>query len=346
MIRLDSHTHITFHNVEELLRQAKEDYNYEKIAIMGLSCSHGRANNFECLLGKALDPAYTYVYGSMLYGVDTPATAADHEKQLQLMLEAGFDGWKILESKPSLYQKLQIPLDSDVFEKAFSFAEENQVRVTWHAGDPATFWSEDTAPEFAVRNHWLCVGEGMPTLRQIYTQVENVLDRHPKLIASLAHLFFTSDDRAHAVSMLEKYPSLNLDLTPGNEMYDNFMKDRAGWYDFFCKYSERLIFGTDMVDNIYDQVFGSQKAIVDLVMKTLCEDKEFTVWQITGKGLGLPEDVLENLFHKNYEKLIAGAPKPINKKALETYADFLLPRMLPEEQKQTEKVMQMIESKI
>ncbi|GEM_PF-1431477 len=346
MIRLDSHTHVFYNNAEELLRQSKEEYGYEKIGVMGLSCYHGRQNNLECLRAKVLAPDYAYVYGTMVYGDNAPATGDDHEKQLRLMLEAGFDGWKILESKPSVYQKLQIPLDGEVFEKAFAFAEENAVRVTWHAGDPAPFWSEETAPEFAVRNHWLCVGEGMPTLRQIYTQVENVLDRHPHLYASLAHLYFTSDDRAHAERMLESYPNLNLDLTPGNEMYDNFMKDRQGWYNFFCKYSSRLIYGTDMVDSVSDPVFGSQSAIVDLVMKTLCEDKTFTVWQITGQGLGLPNDVQENLFHKNYEKLIAQNPKPINKCGLETYVEYVLPKMNQEEQRKTEALLLEIESKL
>ena len=45
--------------------------------------------------------------------------------------------------------------------------------------------------------------------------------------------------------MLEKYPNVKFDLTPGWEMYDGFAKDADFWHDFFEENSERIIFGTD-----------------------------------------------------------------------------------------------------
>lgn len=340
MRKIDSHSHIVFNNPQLLLEQSKEDYGYEKLGVMGIPSSHGILNNLECLRVKALAPDYAYVYGGMAYREGIADNAETHEKQLQLLMDAGFDGWKILESKPARYAKLQKPLDSALFSRAFAMAEKEQIPITWHSGDPATFWSAETAPAFAVKNHWLCVGEGMPTLAECYRQTETVLDRYPKLCVTLAHLFFTSDDIDHAVRLMEQHPNLFLDVTPGNEMYDNFMKKPEEWTNFFVKYQDRLIYGTDMVDNRVDSVFGSQKAIVELTIKTLFEKTPFTVWEITGTGLGLPETVLQKLMAENFEKYIQpNAPKAISKSGVNAYAEFLAPILNKDETRQMEDLL-------
>jgi len=339
---IDSHTHLMENRPEELLRQAHEDYHYKKINVLGIPCYLGTLNNLECLLIKAMEPDYAYVYGGMVYTAGIAPDADDHQKQLELMMEAGFDGWKLLESKPACYRALQLPLDSPVFDKAFALAEEKQIPTIWHSGDPATFWSAKTAPKFAVRNHWLCDGEGFPQLNQLYNQVEEVLSRHPRLNATLAHMYFTTDDRPHAQRVLDAYPNLKFDLTPGSEMYAHFMADRAGWTEFFKRYADRLIYGSDMVDDPQDIVFGSQKAIVDLVMKTLTEDEPFQITDIAGRGLKLPEEILQKLFHDNFAALVPEKPKAICPEGLMKYTDWLKPRLSEDEKTACDRLIKKI----
>ena len=334
---IDSHTHLDRHNPQKLL-QMVDHFGYEKYGVMAIPCGGDPLNTLECLLTKRLAPERTYVFGGMVYIPGTEPTGDDHEKQLQLMLEAGCDGWKLLESKPSVYRKLQLPLDGEVFEKAFALAEENNVPLTWHAGDPATFWSLDTAPAFAVENGWTCVGEGFPTLGKIYSEVENVMARHPKLSPAMAHLYFTSDDRAHAERMLDTYENFWLDLTPGSEMYHAFLADREGWKAFFEKYQDKLVFGSDMVDDEGDVVYGSQDAITEFVLKTLAEDKPFEVRDVKGVGLGLSQQVLDKIFAKNFEKRV-GAPKQINPAGLNAYVEYLMPKLTKEQQKRAESLL-------
>jgi uncharacterized protein YeaO (DUF488 family) len=103
----------------------------------------------------------------------------------------------------------------------------------------------------------------------MYRQVENVMARYPKLRTSMAHLYFTSDDRAHAERVLNAHPDFWLDLTPGSEMYHAFLADPEGWRAFFETYQDRLVFGTDMEDTDGDVVFSSQDAMVALVIRVL-----------------------------------------------------------------------------
>ena len=336
---VDSHTHLSYHRPEKLLELA-DHFGHEKLAVMAIPVDSNPLNTLECLLMKRLAPERVYVYGGIAYFKNREATAEGHEKQLSLMMEAGCDGWKILETKPSVYRKLQIPLDGKVFEKAFSMAEAEGIPVTWHAGDPATFWSAETAPEFAVRHNWLCVGEGFPTLEEMYRQVESVLSRHPKLRASLAHLYFTSDDRAHGERLLDTYENFFMDITPGCEMYYAFLEDAKGWTEYFNRYQDKIVFGSDMEDDANDFVFGSQDAIVGLVRNTLIGNEYFEMAGGKGMGLGLDESVLKKVFAENFEKRAGKTPKPLNEKGLEKYTEWLFENLNAEERKRAEALLE------
>lgn len=334
---IDSHVHLERHNPQKLL-ELSDRFGYEKHALMAIPCEGDPLNTLECLLAKRLAPQRTYTYGGMVYVQGREADGKDHEKQLELMMEAGCDGWKLLESKPSTYRSLKLPLDGEVFAHSFALAEREQIPVTWHAGDPATFWDARTAPAFAVENNWICVGEGFPSLDEIYRQVENVMRRHPKLCTSMAHLYFTSDDMAHAERMLETYENFWLDLTPGSEMYIAFLADREKWRAFFERYQDRLVFGTDMVDDEGDVVFGSQETIVRFVLKTLMEETPFSVAGIEGTGLGLPHGVQEKIFASNFERRV-GQPKPISMSGLHAYAEYIMPRLSQEDRRRAEAML-------
>lgn len=336
---VDSHTHLMHGHPEKLLSMA-ERFGYEKFGVLAIPCYEGLAlNTLECMLLKLMAPDRVYCYGGMAYFDGEPASKKGHEKQLQLMMDAGCDGWKLLESKPSVYRELQLPLDGEVFDGAFGMAEEAKLPLIWHTGDPATFWDAEKAPKFAAENGWLCIGEGFPTLPQLYAQVENVLARHPKLRTSMAHLFFTSDDRPHAERLLDQYENFWLDICPGSEMYHAFLADREGWVAFFRKYQDRLVFGTDMEDYEGDVVFGSQSDITEFVIQTLASKEPFAVHEIAGTGLGLEEEVLQKIFAGNFERRNGAKPKPIRRAAVEAYAEWLMPRLDAENRRKCEELM-------
>ena len=327
---IDSHAHITNGDPAQLLSMA-DHFGYDRVNALSIPCDGLLLNNLECLLLKKLAPDRAYVYGGITYIPGTEAGAKDLEKELELLTEAGCDGWKLLESKPSVYRKLRLPLDGPVFERAFAFAEETGLPVIWHCGDPSTFWDASRAPAFAVENGWLCIGEGYPSLEELDLQVEHVLKRHPRLKVTLAHLYFTSDRREYAERMLDSFEHLFFDLTPGSEMYWDFMEDREYWQSFFHRYRDKLVFGTDMTDDEGDVVFGSQDEIVRLVMSTLKDAKPFTVRNHEGTGLGLPESVLNPILYDNFGKR-NGLPRPLSVSGLNAYAAWLLDR-LPESER-------------
>lgn len=338
---IDSHVHLDFHQPEKLLALT-EHYRYERFAVMAIPCEGDPLNTLECLRMKLLAPERAYVYGGMIYPPHMLHDGRSHVRQLEFMMDVGCDGWKLLESKPSVYRQLQIPLDGPVFEDAFAMAEREHIPVTWHAGDPATFWDADKAPRFAVENHWLCIGEGYPSLQEIYRQVENVLERHPRLRVSMAHLYFTSDDRPHAERLLERYEDFRLDLTPGVEMYQSFVTDPEGWSGFFEKYQDRLIFGTDLSDTEHEVVFSDQDKLFDRIHRVLSSGDAVEIAGVSGRGLGLSQEIQEKLYRKNFLDRIAGAPRPLNSSGLRAYGRWLLERLPEEEQARAHGLLEML----
>lgn len=137
-----------------------------------------------------------------------------------------------------------------------------------------------------------------------------MLDKHPKLNIVIAHFFFLSSDLERAKYVLEKYPKVRFDLTPGTDMYFHFMKCPKQWHDFFNTYSDRILFGSDC--NTYKDF---NKQIIELVYKFLSEKGSFTMpcygcHDIV--GLGLDEAVLKKICRTNYMDLIGNRAKPVH----------------------------------
>ena len=102
-----------------------------------------------------------------------------------------------------------------------------------------------------IERGWCYAGKGFESYEDLHRETLELLDKHPKLNAILAHFFFLSDDMAEAERIMEKYPNVYFDITPGTEMYENFAKYTDSWREFFIKYQERIIFGTDADDGSY-----------------------------------------------------------------------------------------------
>ena len=231
------------------------------------------------------------------------------EAQAERLLAMGFDGMKFLDMKPDFRKRVGKGLNDASYDKMFALLEERDVPVLLHVNDPEENWDPTKVSEHAKRVGWF-YGDGTHLSKQeIYDEVFALLDRHPKLRVTLAHFFFLSNFRAEAVRVMETYPNVSFDLTPGWEMYLGFSKDIDGWRDFFVKYQDRILFGTDS---------NTQKTtndeLVGLVDAAITHDtSEFTrhVYgrDILIRGLALPEEIVEKIRSGNYARFV-GEMKP------------------------------------
>lgn len=239
------------------------------------------------------------------------------QKYIQLLFEVGFDGIGEVGSKPVPKNK-HIPLNSDYYRGFWETCEAYGFPVLCHVADPEEFWDKNLAPEWAVKRGWIYV-EDYPSKKELYKEMENVLEIHPDLKVVLCHFYFISADLEKASDFLERYKNANFDLAPGIELIYNISRRRDEWREFFIKYQDRILFGTDIATW---QTIKEAMARIWLVRKFLESDEEFFTPEIADDlltrykepfiGLNLPEGVLRKIYAKNFMKLWGEKPKKTN----------------------------------
>ena len=281
---------------------------------------------------KAHYPQRVYVFG----GLDISAFFMAGEKAGQVfadyvdtLLAMGCDGIKMIEGKPDMRKMLNVPpFDGPIYEPYWEKMEFSQTPLIFHVNDPAEFWDAAKIPDWARQSGWF-YGDGTFVNNETqYAEILNVLKSHPKLKVVFAHFFFLSQDLPRLAGYLDQFPDMHIDLTPGIEMYHEFSKNPDKVRDFFIKYQDRILLGTDIGAKalLASPELGIEpaesKVRFELVKKFLEIDGEFTLDPSQGylftkfegnfRGIHLPPGVLEKIGHTNFEDLAGRSPRKLN----------------------------------
>ena len=285
---------------------------------------------------KAHYPERVYVFG----GLDISALfmfpetcGAYFANYVDSLMEMGCDGVKMIEGKPDMRKRLPIPaFDGAAYAPYWSKLEEIGLPILFHVNDPEEFWDANQVPGWAKQQGWF-YGDGSYINNETqYGEVLHVLKRHPGLKVIFAHFFFLSNQLERLASYLDEFSNMHIDLTPGIEMYHNFSRNHETVRDFFIKYQDRILFGTDIGAKALLATTGESiapeesKMRVDLVRSFLEKEGIFQLdtekVSLFGKfaggfqGINLPKEVLNKIYLRNFEKLAGEKPRPIKAKAI------------------------------
>lgn len=280
------------------------------------------SNNIIAALYKLHRPQ-VYIHGGLTYDTyPVPAVLTegmDPLTQYKELMEIGFDGIKMLETKPTEIKAIARSVCDPLYRDFFDAVEEDGTHMVWHVNDPAEFWDKDLAPAFSFENGWFYGDGTYPSHEEIYRQALAVLERNPKLKVTFAHFFFMSGCPERLEKIFEQFPNTAVDLTPGSEMYTDFPVRSDYYKDFFTRHADRIQFGTDASDEA-DEV-ESNLWLADTVYNFLTTEEPFQLWEVTGRGLKLDESVQEKIMGGNFLRRVGEKPKPINTDALKKYIE-------------------------
>ena len=286
----------------------------------------GPAQNILAALYKLHNPA-AYAYGGLVYPVcpfQKPMPAGmEPLEQYEELMAMGFDGIKMLETKPTEQKAYGMRIDDSYYDSFFAAAERDGTHMIWHVADPDTFWDLDRIPKVFLERGWYYGDGTYLSYEDTYQQVFNVLDKHPLLPVSFAHFFFYADKPEQLAQVFEKHPKTSVDVTPGSEMYAAFRERRDFYRDFFIRYADRILYGTDTAVKGDDMTRFAQRG--QAVRDFLATDQDLQVLQVKTHGIDLPEDVQAKILGGNFQKLAGTTPKKIDKKALKAYMEKYLP---------------------
>ena len=270
--------------------------------------------NALALLMKAMYPQRVYWFPGLHYDMaDAGYASLPVAEQIAQCVALGADGIKLIEGKPTARRQIGLPLDGEHYEPVYVACERIGLPILMHVADPEELWDRDALPERARQREWFYGDGTFPTKEGLYSEVERILERHPRLKLILAHFYFLSGDMDRAAAVLDRWPSVSFDITPGDEMYARFSQAPAAWRDFFNAYSRRLLFGTDTAgDAEYPDPEGlarAQRQVAD--MRRFLETDEVFEGLGRGKlhGLELPASTLAPIYAGNFRRLAGPEPR-------------------------------------
>ncbi|MBN1672388.1 MAG: amidohydrolase family protein [Kiritimatiellae bacterium] len=322
---IDGHVHMGNSRQEQAMLAVREAAGIERINLVSIQKPREGSGLPQSLYMKARHPDTFFVFAGLNHAqrlsngmVKTPTLA----EQAGIFARIGCDGIKMLEGKPTSRQEMDVPITDPYFAEYWARVEEMRTPMVWHVNDPEEFWDPATTPGWAKERNW-GYGPDDVTKEQLYAEVDEVLAEYPNLNAIFAHFYFLSADLPRAARFLDEHPSVRFDLAPGIEMLYNMSRDPAAGREFFIRYSDRIVFGTDLASGLTPDQARFRAGIVFRWLETedtfrVPDGADFLLGPPEDgviRGMALPGDALAKIYRDNFIRAVGPQPKPLDRAA-------------------------------
>jgi predicted TIM-barrel fold metal-dependent hydrolase len=212
-----------------------------------------------------------------------------------------------------------IMIDDPKFDTIFNYMEENGIPVCGHLGEPRNCWLP--VDSMTVINDQLYFGKHpeyhmyqhpeFPSYEEQVAARDRMLEKHPNMKFMGAHLGSMEWSTEFMAEHFDRFPNMTVDLAERISHIQALTQvDWQKVHDFFIKYQDRIIYGTDRGDYVgseQDPEKLKEKARVEWTSdwKFLTTDEPMTSQHVNDefKGLKLPREVIDKIYYKNAENL-------------------------------------------
>ncbi len=324
---VDGHTHFTLNVSPEYMLELMDRTGTDTANLAAVYHSRKLSCVPEALMLKSMYPGRFYVFASLdgwEFFQRAESLGENMAAYARRMLRCGCDGVKLLEGKPQLRQRLPVPdFDAQCWEAYWAWAEREGLPMLWHVNDPETFWDPDKVPAWAKNQGWY-YDESYVNNEAQYRQVLNVLRRHPALKIIFAHFFFMSAQLDRLSEIMDSFPNVMVDITPGIELYENLSAQPEKARRFFEKYHSRIVYGTDIggrcvLDGEYKPINERENLRRPEIVRqfltgedaVISSDGDFLVGRpdFLMRGPGLPREQIQEIFGENFIRHVGGMPR-------------------------------------
>jgi len=240
--------------------------------------------------------------------IDDPNFSQEMVRQLDDAVKRGARGLKVLKDwglgVRDKSGKL-VPIDDPRMDAVWEECGRLQIPVAIHSTDPEAFFTPTDAHneryEELMRNpSWSFYGPRFPSKQTLLEQRNHVFAKHPKTTFIALHIANWPENLDAVSDWLKQYPNMYVEF--GAREAELGRQPRRA-YKFFTEFQDRILFGTDAepVPEMYSNYFRWLET----------QDEYFPYWGYPEQGrweiygLGLPDQVLEKVYHENAEKIFA-----------------------------------------
>ena len=335
--RIDAHMHYGLPLEPETLISFMDKNGIDKANLVLVPHRKRLTSVPDALMAKAKYPERFFVFTSFdvsEYFKHGKEIGKYQAKFVDNMRKCGCDGLKIIEGKPTMRKIMgNIPgFDAPCWEPLWEYLESTQFPVLWHLNDPESCWGpEEEAPRH-IRLGKELYDETFVNNEEQYRQMEAILQRYPNIKFIFAHMYFMSAQLKRLAAILDTYPNVMVDITPGLEIYVNLSKNLDEAKDFFEKYQDRILYGTDigarcvLAENA--GIFNEDECIARMdLIDGMFDSKTYRVMKEDGRylvntedflqrGFSLSEEAINKIYWKNFEAYVGEVPAKVNPKLI------------------------------
>ncbi len=210
-----------------------------------------------------------------------------------------------------------VPVDDPKLDPIWDVCARQNRPVLIHTADPSAFFTP--LDRFNERWHelnqnpgWLFFGDRFPRRQDLLDALHRVIANHPGTTFINTHFGNNAEDLAAVAEKLDKYPNMFVDI---DARISELGRQPYSARRFFLKYQDRILFGTDTPPDrkayrIYYRFLETDDEYFD------CSESHHRqgFWNIY--GIFLPDEVLEKVYRKNAERLLAIPPASTASKEL------------------------------
>jgi predicted TIM-barrel fold metal-dependent hydrolase len=198
-----------------------------------------------------------------------------------------------------------VPIDDPRMDPVWEECGRLGIPVAIHSTDPEAFFSPTDArneryEELMHNPTWSFYDHKFPDKQTLLEQRNHVIAKHPHTTFIALHVANWPENLDVVSDWLRKYPNMYVELGARQAELGRQPRRAA---QFFGEFQDRILFGTDSepVPAMYANYFRWLET----------QDEYFSYWGYPGQGrwmiygIGLPDPVLEKVYHRNAEKIFS-----------------------------------------
>ena len=216
-----------------------------------------------------------------------------------------------------------VMLDHPKIKPILDYLERNNIPLIGHNGEPRDCWLPLDKMTFSQSyygshpEYHMFLHPEYPSYEDHIRARDNILERHPNLKFVGAHLGSLEWSLDELAKRLDKYPNMSVDLSRISNLQLHTLNDRQKTRNFFIKYQDRLVYGTDKAINANANPAELKKSIHDSWLRDWLFFATDSRVQLTGfgelNGLKLPRTVIDKIYRKNAENWLGSIASIMNK---------------------------------
>lgn len=272
-------------------------------------------------------PERVNVFGTVDFGraAKEPAFFRDIVTDLEAAAKLGMQGLKIWKNLGMHHRDAAgelLKIDDPRLDPLWAKCGELGLPILIHTADPREYWVPNSYDNLhynqgdTAKYHQ---SAQVPVWEELMRQRNHVLQKHPRTTFIGAHMASHLNSLDELGALLDTHPNLFVECGARLRFFYRYTPEALR--DFYLKYQDRVLFGTDAWLIAEEKPLQSEESLRAWKQRQMQFYSQYLEYFETDhyvavlggfeswmrlKGIHLPPEVLEKLYHRNAERLIPG----------------------------------------